>query len=184
MRWQTLLLLLPRRWLARSPVLSTSLTAARFRLSRRQDLVGQDNDHEREETRFPPLPQTQFKTGSAWISKIESLLDPGSDVAVLENQASGLPCFADGNIHHRARQVVGANGLVREEHPKRWINRAQQPVAEVRFLPGFDRIDVGGPEDVKTRKACRKQLFFGLSLIAVEAHPALFRLVRAAPAPA
>ena len=29
--------------------------AARFRLSRRQDLVGQDNDHEREETRFSPV---------------------------------------------------------------------------------------------------------------------------------
>ena len=88
------------RWLARSPARSTSLTAARFRLSRRQDLVGQDNDHELEETRFPPLPQTQFKTGSAWISKIESSLDHGSDVAVLENQASGLPCFANGNIDH------------------------------------------------------------------------------------
>jgi hypothetical protein len=131
------------------------LTAARFRLSRRQGLVGQDKDHEREETRFPLLRQTQFKIGSAWISKIESLrrigggsigglrdlsrgmkrLDHGSDVAVLENQASGLPCFADGNIHHGARQVVGRNDLIGEQHPKQRVDRAQQPVAEVRFLP-------------------------------------------------
>lgn len=98
--------------------------AARFRLSRRQDL--------------------QFKTGSAWISKIESLLDHGSDVAVLENQPSGLPCFADGNFHHRARQVVGRNHLIGEQRPKQRVDCAQQPVAEVRFLPGFHGIDNAG----------------------------------------
>ena len=62
-------------------------------------------------------------------------LDHGSDVAVLENQASGLPCFAHGNIHHGVRQVVGRNDLIGEQHPKQRVDRAQQPVAEVRFLP-------------------------------------------------
>src|SRR5260370_35672825 len=82
-RWQTSLLLLPRRWLARSPVRSTSLTAARFRLSRRQDLVGQDNDHDREGTRFSPVTPNAIQDRSGMISKIETLLALGSDVAVL-----------------------------------------------------------------------------------------------------
>jgi len=49
-----------------------------------------------------------------------SLLDHGSDVpAVLENQASGLPCFADGkHPPWRRAQVVGRNHLVREEAPE------------------------------------------------------------------
>jgi hypothetical protein len=49
----------------------------------------------------------------------------GSDVAVLENRASVLPCSAGGGIHHGPRQVVGANHLVGKQHPERGVSRAQ-----------------------------------------------------------
>ena len=53
----------------------------------------------------------------------------GSDVTVLENQASALPGSPDGDIHHGPRQVVGPNHLVGEQHPKRGVDRAQQAVS-------------------------------------------------------
>lgn len=73
-----------------------------------------------------------------------------ANLPVLENHAFALAPSSDGNIHHCPRQVVGANHLIGEQHPKRRVDRTQQPVAEVRFLPGFDGIDIGGPEDIKT----------------------------------
>jgi hypothetical protein len=74
------------------------------------------------------------------------------DVTVLENQASTLPSSPEGDIDHRSGQIVGPNHLVREEHPKRGIDCAQQAVTEIRFIPRFHRVDVRGPEDVNAGK--------------------------------
>jgi len=60
-----------------------------------------------------------------------SRLDQAWDVAVLENQTSALPFFPDGNVHDGAGQVVGPNHLVREEHPKGRVDRAQEAVTEI-----------------------------------------------------
>ena len=82
--------------------------------------------------------------------------DHGSDVMVLENLASALPCSPKGNIHHGSRQVVGPNHLVGEEQSKRGVDRAQETVAEIRFLPQLHRVDVRGPEDVKAGEPRRE----------------------------
>jgi hypothetical protein len=83
-------------------------------------------------------------------------LGHGSDLTVLENWASVLPCSADGGIYHGPRKIVGANHLVGKQYPKRGVNRAQQAVAEIWFLPWLDRVDVRGPEDVNVREARRE----------------------------
>jgi len=70
------------------------------------------------------------------------------DIAVLEDQAPVLRCSPDGDIDHGLGQFVGPNHLVREQHPKRGVECAQKAVAEIRFLPRLDGIDVRGPEDV------------------------------------
>ena len=75
-------------------------------------------------------------------------LDHGSDVSVLENRALALACSADGGIHHRPGQVVGPNHLVREQHPKRGVDRSQQAVTEIRFLSRLHGVDVRRPEEV------------------------------------
>src|SRR5580704_13664940 len=67
-------------------------------------------------------------------------LDHGSDITVLENRASTLPRSAYDDIHHRPGQVVGPNHLVREERPKRGVDRSQQAVAEIRFVPRLHRV--------------------------------------------
>ena len=92
-----------------------------------------------------------------------------ADVAVFENETSGVSGLSNYNTHHCPRQVVGANDVVGEKHPKHGVNRAEQPVAEIRLLPRLHGIDVGGPEDVKTGEPSPKQLLFGLSLIACKA---------------
>src|SRR5260221_14594310 len=99
-------------------------------------------------------------------------LDHGSDVVVLENLASAVPCSPKGNIHHGPPQVVGPNHLVGEERPKRGVDRAQEAVAEIWFLPRLHRVDVRGPGDVKAREPRRESGLLGLSLIACETHPA------------
>ena len=55
------------------------------------------------------------------------------DVTVLENPVSALSCSSDNDIDHGRGQVVGADHLVREQHPKRRIHHAQQSVAEIRL---------------------------------------------------
>ena len=45
-------------------------------------------------------------------------LDHGPDVTVFKNLASALTRATYGGIHHGARQVVGPNHLVGEQHPK------------------------------------------------------------------
>jgi hypothetical protein len=47
------------------------------------------------------------------------------DVTVLQNQRSVFSSSSHGDIHHRSGQVVGANHLVGEQHPKCGIDRAQ-----------------------------------------------------------
>src|SRR5208282_1803260 len=51
-------------------------------------------------------------------------LDHGSDVTVLENRAAGLPLFGYYGAHHGPGQVVGANHLVGEQHPKHRVDPA------------------------------------------------------------
>src|SRR5712692_5145365 len=69
----------------------------------------------------------QYRIG--WESRFRmKLLGDCANFSVLENHAFALAPSLDCNVCHGLCQVVGANGLVREEHPKRWINRAQQPV--------------------------------------------------------
>src|SRR5258707_12400578 len=97
-------------------------------------------------------------------------LDHGSDVVVLENLASAVPCSPKGNIHHGPPQVVGPNHLVGEERPKRRVDRAQEAVAEIWFLPRLHRADVRGPEDVEAREPPREECLLCLSLIACERH--------------
>jgi len=41
---------------------------------------------------------------------------------------------------------------VREQYPKRGVDRAHKPVAEIRFLPRLDGIDVRGPEEANAGK--------------------------------
>jgi hypothetical protein len=103
------------------------------------------------------------------------------DVTVVENQASALSCASDNDIDHGSGQVVGPNHLVRQQHPKRGVDRAHEPVAEIRFLPRLNGIDVRGPEDVNAGKTCREQCIFGLSLVAREGKPTSFGRVCAVP---
>jgi hypothetical protein len=84
------------------------------------------------------------------------LLDYGPDVTVLEDQASGLLCFPDGDIRHGAGQVVGPYHLVGEEHPKHGVNDAQEAVAQIRFLPRLHWVDVRGPEEINAGEPRRK----------------------------
>jgi hypothetical protein len=78
-------------------------------------------------------------------------------------------------------KFVGPNHLVRQQHPKRGVDRAHEPVAEIRFLPRLNGIDVRGPEDVNAGKTCREQCIFGLSLVAREGKPTSFGRVCAVP---
>jgi hypothetical protein len=83
-------------------------------------------------------------------------LDHGADVPVLENEFPTLASSPEGNINHRSGQIVGPNHLVGERHPKERVDRAQQAVAEIRFLPRLDGIDVRGPEDVNAGEPGRE----------------------------
>jgi len=82
--------------------------------------------------------------------------DDSPDVMILKNPVFALRCFLDDDVHHGTRQVVGPNHLVGEEHPKRRLARAHEPVAEIRLLPGLYGVDVGGPEDIHAREAGRE----------------------------
>ena len=86
----------------------------------------------------------------------QTLLDHGSDVTVLHNQASALRGFPDGDVHHGPSQVVGPNDLVGEQHAKRGVDHAQKAVAQIRFLSRLHGIDVCGPEDENAREPSRK----------------------------
>jgi hypothetical protein len=61
-------------------------------------------------------------------------LDHRPDITVLENRVPRLASSAHDNIDHRSGQVVGPNNLVREERSKHGVDRAHQPVAEIRFV--------------------------------------------------
>src|SRR5579863_3639819 len=114
--------------------------------------------------------------------ELHSRLDHGPNVTVLENEDFAVPCWLHGDFHHRPRQVVGANHLVGEQHPKRGVDRAQEAVAEIRFLPRLDGINIGGPEDINAGKTgCEKRLF-RLAFVARERNPTPPRWVRATPA--
>jgi hypothetical protein len=82
--------------------------------------------------------------------------DHGLDVTVLENEAWALACSPDGGLHHGAGQVVGPNHLVGEQQPKRRVDRAQQAVAEIRFLARLRGVDVRGPEEINAGKPRRQ----------------------------
>jgi hypothetical protein len=86
-------------------------------------------------------------------------IDYRADVTVLENQASGLPCFPDGDIHHGAGQVVGRNRLIGEQHPKRRVDHSQQPVAEIRFLARLRGVDIRGPKYVNAGEPAASSAF-------------------------
>src|SRR5579862_840427 len=107
--------------------------------------------------------------------------DHSSDFAVLENLGSMVSPL-DGDVHHGTCQFVGTNHLVGKQYPKRGVNRTQQAITEVRFLPRLDRVDVRGPEDINAREARREECLLSLSLIACERHSTSSRRVRAATA--
>src|SRR5205809_7527064 len=71
-----------------------------------------------------------------------------ADVTVLENQRSASSSASNGDIHHRSGQVVGANHLVGEQHPKCRIHRPQYPIAEIWLSTRLHRVDVRRAEDV------------------------------------
>ena len=93
------------------------------------------------------------------------------DVTILENWASALPCSPNGGFYHGVGQVIRPNHLVREQHSSRRIHRAQQAVAEIRFLPRLHRVDVRGPEDVNAGKTRCEQCLLGLTLVARVGNP-------------
>src|ERR1700758_3829183 len=99
-------------------------------------------------------------------------LDHGSNIAVLQNQDLALLRLSQHKIPHGASQIIGANDLVREQHPEYWVDRAQQPVAEVRFLPRLDGVDIRRPEKVNMRETRRQHCGLSLSLVAREGTPA------------
>jgi hypothetical protein len=101
------------------------------------------------------------------------------DVAVLENETLMPVHPLDRDVQHGPRQIVGPNHQVGEHHPKRRANSAQQAVAEIRFPPRLDGIDVGRPEDVNARKCSCEEQPFRLSFVASEGDATLTRRVRA-----
>src|ERR1700751_6070853 len=82
-------------------------------------------------------------------------LDHGSDIAVFQDHAFALVRLSQHNIQHCPGQVIGANDLVREQNPEYRIDRAQQSVAEVRFVPRLDGVDICRPEKVNMRETRR-----------------------------
>ena len=76
----------------------------------------------------------------------------GSDVTILKNKASRFFPNADDDVHHGSGQVVGPNDLIGEQHPKSRVDRAQQAIAQIRFLARLHRIDIRGSEDINTGK--------------------------------
>src|SRR5580658_2233090 len=109
-------------------------------------------------------------------------LDHGADVTVLENESPALASFPEGNINHRSGQIVSPNHLVREQHPKRGIDCAQQSVTEIRLLPRLHGVDVRGPEDVNAGEPGGEECILGLSLVTREGNPTSSTRVRATPA--
>jgi len=85
-----------------------------------------------------------------------SRLDHASDISVLEDDALTLLCLSEHNINHCPSQVIGPNHLVREQHPKNGIDRANQSVVEIWFLARLHGVDVGGPEKINARKTGRE----------------------------
>ncbi len=75
-------------------------------------------------------------------------LNQRPDVTVLENQGSALSGSSDNDIDHSSGQVVGRNDVVREQHTKCGVDRAQKAVGEIRFLPGLHGIDIRRPEEI------------------------------------
>ena len=110
-----------------------------------------------------------------------SAFDHGSDVTVLENPTSTLSSL-DGDVHHCTCQVIGTNHLVRKQQLKRGVDGAQQPIAEIRFLPRLHGVDVRGPEEVNAWERGREESVLGLSLVSRESDPTFSRRVRTASA--
>ena len=79
-------------------------------------------------------------------------LDHGLYISVFEYQALALLCVSKHNIHHCPAQIISANYLVRKQQSKHGIERAYQPVTEIRFLSRLHRVDVGGPEKINARE--------------------------------
>jgi len=91
-------------------------------------------------------------------------------------------CFSKHNIHHSAGQVVSANDLIRKQQSKHGIDRAYQPVTEVRFPSGLHRVDVCRAEKINARETGREQRLLGHSLVTREGKSASSRLVGTIPA--
>jgi hypothetical protein len=106
----------------------------------------------------------------------------GSDVAILKNQTFTVPGSQDSGIDHSTGEVVGSDYLIGEQRTKHRVDPAQESVAEIRFLPGFDGVDVGGPKNINTRKPGREKCIFGFSLVARERYATSACRVRAIPA--
>ena len=78
------------------------------------------------------------------------------DVTVLENWARTQPGSGYHGTHHGPGQVVGANYLVGEQHPKCGVDRSQQAITEIRFLPRLHGVDVRGPEEINVSESRRE----------------------------
>jgi hypothetical protein len=51
--------------------------------------------------------------------------DQGSNVTVFQDQASGLACSTDGNIHHSATQIIRPDHLIGEHQAKHGVDCSQ-----------------------------------------------------------
>src|ERR1700730_4780426 len=109
------------------------------------------------------------------------MFDHGSNVTVLENPKFAFSSL-DGDVHHGTCQVVGPNHQVWKRQLKGGVDGAQEAIAEIRFLPRLDRVDVRGSEEVNAREFGREECVLGLSLIPRESDPTFSRRIRATSA--
>ena len=109
------------------------------------------------------------------------MVDHGSDVTVLKNPNFAVSSL-DREVHHGTSQVVGPDNQIWKRQLEGRVDRAQQPIAEIRFLPRLDRIDIRRPKEVDAWKAGREKCVFGLSLVSCKSDATSSRSVRAVSA--
>src|SRR6202035_1636564 len=74
-----------------------------------------------------------------------------------------------------AGKIVSSDHLIGKQSPKYRIDSSQNAVAKIRLFSRPHRVDVGGPENVKTRKPRAEQCILRLSLITSECDSASSR---------
>src|ERR1700739_1330981 len=133
---------------------------------------------------FMRINELKISCSSSLLFDMQSMkrTDHGADVAILEDLAWSGSCSGSDNIHHRPGQVISSDHLIGKQSPKYRVDSSHQAVAKMRLLSRLHGVDVGGPENVKSRKSRGEENIFCLSLITCKSHAALPCRVRATPA--